>query len=378
MSFFLIKNNIINSSHMKILHLGKKYYPDKGGIESVTKYLAEGMVKRGYCCTVICFTSTSPTRLEMLSGVSVYKIHTRLILKSQPLSLKYFYHSALQCLKSDIVHLHAPNILGMITAIIFSRKKLVLHWHSDIINKGIFGVLVKPIEYYCAKIATKIIATSSNYVEHSNVLKRFKKKVSIVPLGVDLDQFSSNFNLRRRKTVLAVGRLVKYKGFEFLIKAFKNVEEDADLIIVGNGPEEERLKTLSCKLQINNRVFFRGNINDKELKLLFKTSHLFCLPSISKSEAFGVVLLEAMASGLPIISSDIIGSGISWVNENMVSGIKVRPKNINDLSKAIDLLLKDKKLRLKLARGAKSRVRKLFDNKNNIKKTLKIYSNMSF
>lgn len=361
---------------MRILHLGKLYYPDLGGIESVTRSLAEGAVSKGHKCSVVCFTERASDSIETLAGVSVHRTVSRLTIASQPLSFKYFLLSGRLCREHDVVHLHAPNLLGMLAALIFSRQKLVLHWHSDILNKGLLGKLVKPVEYLCAIKAKVIIATSNAYVGHSSILKTFKKKVSVVPLGTDVNQLRTIHKLRSRKTILAVGRLVEYKGFNYLLKAFAQCEFDADLIIVGSGPEEGNLKLLASQLKIDNLVDFRGSIDNEELSKLFCSSHMFCLPSINKSEAFGVVLLEAMAAGLPIISSDVKGSGMSWVNKHMTSGIKVQPRDIKGLSMALDLLLRNDELRNKLAVGAKNRVNKHFDNEKNVEKTMQLYSNL--
>lgn len=366
---------------MDILHLGKYYYPERGGIESVTQSLAEGAQKHGHRVTVLCFSQDDSRVEEDINGVMVKRMKNFTSVASQPISFKYLMESFTLSRKADIVHVHVPNVLALVVVLCIGwRRNTILHWHSDVIGKGLLGRLIWPLEHFSAKLSKTIIATSRNYAEHSSVLHRFESKVSVVPIGIDLASSRVRNTPGNARFILAVGRLVKYKGFHILIHAFSSVTEkteNVELVIVGVGPEEQQLKHLTRHLGLENRVRFKGGVDEDTLTELYRTAYMFCLPSISRAEAFGVVLLEAMAAGLPIVSSEVNGSGMSWVNKHMSSGLLVSPGNPDKLAAALLELIEDEDLRNRLSEGATQRVIRLFDNEVAIRKCLDVYNQMN-
>lgn len=348
---------------MKVVHVGKYFYPDKGGIETVTRDLALAAVVQGFDVEVVCFgaeQAEQAEQAEMSDGVSVRRFRPFLRFMSQPLSFRYIFRALISAFNSDIIHIHLPNLLGLIVAIFSLRGKIVLHWHSDIINKGFLRFFVAPVEYLSLIRASVIIATSENYATESPALRRFSSKVRVLPIGIEIGK-EPFIDGRESHQILAVGRLVSYKGFDVLIRSMPLLDQKISLVVVGQGPEKDRLVQLAEVLGVQSRVDFRGRVSDEHLESLYNKSTVFCLPSVNKAEAFGVVLLEAMKHGLPIVSSRVAGSGMSWVNADGISGIQCEPNDPVCLANALDRIINDRFVRLELSKGARHRVKSLFD-----------------
>ena len=168
-----------------IVHFGKYYFPDAGGIESVTVSLAKGAAMAGHSVSVVCFEKIPANNNELIDGVQVFRAPIAKMLASQPLGYRYF----MQCLtagkNADLVHLHVPNMLGALCALFISAKTLLLvHWHSDVINKGLLGKLLRPLESALLRRADSIVCTSQVYADASETLAPFRNKITVVPIGV--------------------------------------------------------------------------------------------------------------------------------------------------------------------------------------------------
>ena len=170
--------------------------------------------------------------------------------------------------------------------------------------------------------------------------------------------------------ILFVGRLNYYKGLQYLIEATKEIA--ANLVIIGEGPLKNSLRNKAKELGIEGKIFFLPFMTQEELVNFYKTCSVFVLPSIFKSEAFGLVLIEAMACGKPVISTDI-GTGTSFVNQDGVTGFVVPPKDSQALAQAIKKILENKKLAQELGRNGLERVRKKFSLEKMLEKTAYVY-----
>jgi rhamnosyl/mannosyltransferase len=232
------------------------------------------------------------------------------------------------------------------------------------------------------KRADQIIATSENYINHSPFLSRYKSKCSVIPLSIHADNFTRNKNTNINietiykkygdgPFVLFTGRLASYKGVNFLIEAMKGVE--AKLLIVGDGPQNLFLKEMTAKIGLGNRVFFCGAVEEKLLPSYYHSCEVFVLPSVERSEAFGIVQLEAMACAKPVVSTDL-ESGVPFVNQHRKTGIIVPPKNASAISAAINELLKSENLRKEYGGNGIKRVAELFAPELMIRKTLEVYN----
>lgn len=374
----------------KVIHIGKYYYPDKGGIESVTKSLSEGINGHQFSVSVLCFSRLSRDSSECINGVIVHRRFAPIEMISQPLSKNYFLDAIRFARTADIVHFHAPNVLGALAVNLMNTSiPVIVHWHSDIVNKGFVAYILRPIEYLLLQRARVIVCTSWEYAKASNQLRSYINKVRVVPIGVkdvsqsqrasralDLSLQSNLSRVRGRKIILSVGRLVKYKGFQNLIKAAKLIHNDAVCVIVGKGPEYDYLANLILKEGVGDKVLILGELSNEDLHELYSIAHLFCLPSIDRSEAFGVVIIEAFSYSLPVVATKIDGSGVPWVNQDCVTGYNVEANSFEAISTACNRLLEDSTLRNFMATNARRRYETTFSNNCVIHKMLKIYKNI--
>lgn len=376
---------------LSVVHFGKYYYPNRGGIESVTSAAAEGAVKAGYNVSVICFSKTQSSSREIIKGVELFRCATNIFFKSQPIGIRYF----LACIKkgrsANILHVHYPNMLAALSCLFVGKgPRVFLHWHSDIINKGLFGYLVRPLERLLLMRANVVVTTTDNYVEGSTAIKPFLWKVKSIPLGISgatqvptrkvpkdgvLPRQVEEW-LKGRKLVLAVGRLVPYKGFDVLIKSASNLSSDAAIVIVGDGPLKRLLQASILHNRVRKRVLLAGKLEDDELSSLFSRASVFCLPSIERSEAFGIVQVEAMAYGIPVVATNIVGSGVPWVNQHQISGINVAVGDSIALATACNEILSSESVRTKLSKGARERFLKEFSAPIFVQRILAVYSNL--
>lgn len=369
-----------------IVHFGKYYFPDAGGIESVTVSLARRAALFGHAVTVVCFEKSPASRIEIIDGVHVIRAPIAKLLASQPLGFKYFLKCLSSAKKADIVHLHSPNMLGAVCALFIpSRTRLLVHWHSDVLNKGLLGKILRPLESALLSRANSIVATSQVYADASETLAPHIDKIVIVPIGVrDAKHESSDSKLPptlesktgNRMIILAVGRLVPYKGFDVLIRAAQQLVKDSMVVIVGCGPLQEDLQQDIVNSEVEDRVVLAGRLSNAALNALFKRATLYCLPSTSRAEAFGVVLLEAMNYGLPIVASDIPGSGVPWVNQHGVSGLNVPIGNEKAIAKACNQILESEKLREKFSEGARQRFLTQFTEDASVNRMMAVYERL--
>jgi glycosyltransferase involved in cell wall biosynthesis len=276
--------------------------------------------------------------------------------------------------------------LAALCALSIGKKpQLLVHWHSDVINKGLLGKILHPLESALLRRADCIVATSQVYADASETLSLYKDKIAVVPIGVpDTKHAGADPDLPTpiddqiygKKIILAVGRLVAYKGFKVLIEAAKHLSNDSVAVIVGGGPLQQELQQEIELAGAKDRVVLAGRLSDAALHTLFKRALLYCLPSTYRAEAFGVVLLEAMSYGLPIVATDIPGSGVPWVNQHGISGLNVPVGDPLALAQACNQILASPELRSKLAIGASQRFAAEFTEEVSVKRMMHIYDQM--
>lgn len=364
---------------MKILHIYKDYHPVMGGIENHLKMLAEGQVQRGLDVTVLVTSLTHRTTVEEINGVRVVKAARLVHTASTPLSLSFL--AWVRRLPADIVHLHFPYPPGEVTNLLLGRgRKTVITYHSDVIRQRLILALYRPLLWRVLATADQIIATSANYIHTSPYLCRMADKCVVIPLGIDLEPFNhvdheQVANIRRRygtPLLLFVGRLRYYKGLDTLIEAMRDIE--ARLLVVGSGPLEAEWRSSTERCGVADRVVFLGQIPDEVLSAYYAAADLFVLPASHRSEAFGAVLLEAMAAGVPVISTEL-GTGTSFVNVHGETGLVVPPRDPQALKRAIGRLLEDEALRRRL--GEKAQVRaQTFSKETMVEAVIRLYKDL--
>ena len=300
---------------MNILHLYKDYFPVLGGIENHIKILAEAQVVAGHKVTVLVCNPGYRTHTEVLNGVEVIKAGRLTTMASMPLSL--VQPLVLARMRPDIVHIQSPYPLGEIANWLMGRAKVtVISYQSDIVRQQTILRFYGPILRRILRSANRILVNNPRYAETSVWLQPVRDKCTVVPIGIDLSRFSLDSPPRQDAChLLFVGRLRYYKGLDTLLYALSHIPQ-AHLTIVGIGPMQSELQTLIQELGLTDRVIFAGEVDDDNLPDYYRRADLFVLPSNARSEAYGIVLLEAMASGLPCITTEL-GTGTSWIVQNV-------------------------------------------------------------
>ncbi len=372
---------------MKILHISKYYYPYLGGVENICKYLVERMPCHE--TSVVCFNDGKANAVDEVNGHRVYRAGTFVNIARQALSMSYKngLQWAILAEKPDVIQFHWANPFPAILLRMVMPKnvKLVLHWHMDIIRQWYLYWAVRPWEKWLIKRADRIVVTSPQYRDGSKPLRNVKDKVRIVPNAIDENLFKKSLEDERRikeireqyggkPIVFFIGRHTKYKGLPHLIEAERYMKSDCVIVIGGNGQLTMKLKSYAEK-RGNNRIHFVGRLSDDDLRCHLYAADIFAFPSITKNEAFGVALAEAMYCYTPAVTFTINGSGVNWVNKNGVTGIEV-PQGQNqdkDYAAAIDKLVTDNDLRKKYADAAHKRVNDKFLMKHMVKAMEKVY-----
>lgn len=368
-----------------VCHLSKFYKPFSGGIESVVADIAEG--SQLFSTSVIAADQAGLPARETIKSVRVIRSSVYLNIAKVSIAPRYILDVLSEC-NGQILHIHLPNPLATLALICASMcgrdvSNVVVHWHSDIVKQRFLKVLFWPFQSWLLRKSKKIIVTSQRYLDSSKALSLFIHKCVVVPIGISSIDGDINFELVRelrnkylgKKIVFALGRHVYYKGFEDLIAA-SNYIDDAVFLIGGSGPDTKKYSMKISEDGLQDKVFLIGRVSDTDLPSFYGAADVFCLPSNEKSEAFGVVQLEAMSVGTPVVSANIIGSGVPWVNTHMESGLVFEPNNVESLADSLNLIINDNLLRHDLAIGAKRRFKKHFTKDKSIEAIHSVYNEL--
>lgn len=365
---------------MKVLQVYKDYSPVLGGIENHIRLLCRGLRD----CpdiepTVLVTSPKTRTSIEEIDGVRVIKAGRLATISSTPISLSLFYW--MNRLEADLIHLHTPYPVGELAYLLCGRgRKMVVTYHSDVVRQKYLRPFYEPILKRILFQSSAIVASSPNYIRTSRYLAPWVKKCVVIPYGIDLERLALTDSVRQRveeirqthghPLILFVGLLRYYKGLSFLIEAMRQI--DARLLVVGEGPERKKWESLRRKLSLKEKVTFLGHVSDPELVALYHASDVSVLPSIHRSEAFGIVQLEAMACGKPVVSTEL-DTGTSFVNLHGTTGLVVPPEDSTALAKAINDLLSDPGLRHSLGEAARGRVKDQFSSRTMLENLLQLY-----
>lgn len=362
---------------MRVLHIYKDYYPVLGGMENHIRLLAESQARQGLDVTVLVTSLGAHTEVEERAGVQVIKAARLAHVASTPLSLDFF--AWLRRLQADIAHLHFPYPPGEIGNLLFQPgRRTVISYHSDVIRQRGILRFYNPLLWHVLRRADRIIAHSPQYIQSSPYLSRLADKCVLSPLGIDPAPFQNVeaervAALRRQygnPLLLFVGRLRYYKGLQHLLHAMTRLE--ARLLVVGIGPMEAEWRTLAHDLGLDDRVVFLGEVADADLPAYYHACDVFVLPASHRSEAYGLVLLEAMAAGVPVVSTEL-GTGTSFVNRHGETGLVVPPCDPGGLVEAVHCLLADADLRARLGAQAHARVMAEFTHDRMVARIIELY-----
>lgn len=357
----------------KILHISKYYYPFRGGTEQIAQDCVNSLAD-AYEQKVICFNHEQNTKKDRIDGVEIIRCGCFAKISSQSLSL--FYRRILQdILKSfnpDIIIFHYPNpfVACYLLKFIPVKTKLVVYWHLDIVKQKVLGKFFIRQNYHLIHRANILIATSPKYVEGSPYLKSAKKKCKVVPNCINVERLQISDKVKKisneiqeknagKIICVAVGRHTKYKGLKYLIRASKELDDRFVIFITGKGEETKQLKK---EAKSDKKIHFLGVVDDNKLKAYLYAMDIFCFPSISKNEAFGLALAESMYYEKPSVTFTIPGSGVNYVCLNQENGIEVPNQDVKAYAKAMKKLADCPELRKKYGAKAKKRVEENFLN----------------
>lgn len=369
---------------LRVLQLGK-FFPIMGGVEKVMYELVTGLPQQGVQCDMLTASNEGAgLRKELQGGSCLYICRTWLKVYGTMISPSEVSLLRKICNQYDIIHIHHPDPMAALSLYLSGYKgKVVLHWHSDIIKQKHLLKIFLPLQRWLLKRADKIIGTTPTYVANSPYLASVpEEKKCIVPIGINVlpAAVEAAEKIRQyykgRKIILSIGRLVPYKGHKYLIDAALHLDDSYVILIVGKGPLKEILRTQIREQSLEQRVELLGYIPDSEIAAYFRACTLFCLPSIQKTEAFGIVQIEAMSCAKPVIATNIQGSGTTWVNAHGVSGLNVEPCNAFQLAQAIRTLTENETTYQEYSRQARMRYEELFTKEKMIKNLLEIYNKL--
>ena len=359
------------SKKLKILEVNKAYYPHIGGIETIIRQYSEalGRLDGADVKVLVCRDSRGKTVREKMCGVDVTRAGSLGTYFSCPLSLSFIRYFRRMAKKSDVVHIHVPFPLADAALLLSGYKgKVVVSWHSDIVKQKKLMLFYKPFMRYLLKRADLILAATEGHVKHSLYLPEFKEKCRVLPYGIEPAEYltvprrpvlTERASDRSSVKVFFTGRLVYYKGVDVLLKAFTMVK-GCELFIAGNGELGDSLKKFAEEKGLGEKVHFLGFLPDEELRQAYADCDIFVLPSVAPSEAFGIVQLEAMVYGKPVINT-ALPSGVPFVSLNGKTGLTVKPSSPKALADAINRLAEDRELRERLGKAAAERVQKDFN-----------------
>ena len=363
---------------MRVVHIGKFYPPHWGGMETAVKDICEVLAPRIEVEAVVAADGPSPVT-EFVRGVRVSRLGIRGTLFSQPLMRGL--GACLRAVQADVIHLHEPNPQAMLQYLISGNPApLVIHYHSDIVRQKKLRWLYRPWLSMGLARAQAIVVGSQELLDSSPVLARWKHKCIVIPFGIELEPYLAIERPAPPKQgapplILAVGRLAYYKGFHYLIEALRQVPA-ARLAIVGDGPERGQLEARIAERGLASRVELCGRLADPDLLDWYRRADLFCLPSCERSEAFGLVQLEAMGAGLPVVSTDL-PTGMRAINRHEDTGLVVPPHDADALAAALARLAADPALRRRFGAAARCRAQRLFSRDLMGRRILELYSKLS-
>jgi len=363
---------------MKILLVNKAYYPHIGGIETVVRQLAEGMQRRGHEVIVLCFGDRDIT--ESINGVEVHRVRSLMHIGSAPMGFRFAIELLRLSKWADVINFHSPNPMGELSLTLHSLrgKKIICAYHGDAQRPRLLLPVYDFIMKRFLKRCSVIIVSSPPFSGNSRLLCKgsFKSKTRIIPYGVRIESYENHqiSDIEEAQRMLAslppasfkvmfAGRMVYYKGLEVLLEALRTIKIErhpVSAFLVGSGPEEFRVRNFITNNALENDILILPHQPDRVYRALFSLADCFVLPSTYQTEAFGIVLAEAMASGLPIISTEL-GTGTSWVNLNEETGIVVPPGDSNALAEAMLYLANHNVERKAMATGSHARAKRYFE-----------------
>ena len=373
----------MEAKDLRVLQLGK-FYPVYGGVEKVAYDLMVGLSEREVRCDMLCAACEGGTRAVQVNGRASL-VGCRTWVKACATMISPAMVSTLRriCGRYDIIHVHHPDPMACLALFLSGYKgTVVLHWHSDIQKQHLLLRFYRPLQDWLLRRAAVVVGTTPVYLAESPFLRGVQGKTFCLPIGVkrmcplqeDVEVVRNRYP--GKKIVFSLGRLVAYKGYCFLVAAAKYLGDEYVVLIGGTGALRGELEKEIEELGLQGKVELLGRISDEDLSAYYGACDVFCLSSVQKTEAFGIVQIEAMSCGKPVVATNIPQSGVPWVNAHGVSGLNVAPGHAEELARAIEELTKDEAVYQRYAAGAVERYEALFTQEQMINKCMEIYKEL--
>ena len=354
---------------MRILHLAKYYWPRSGGMERVVQSLAEGAANLGHQVEVVAVETLGRAGSSLRQRSSVTRAFSLAALGSQEIAPGYI---AAAWKRADIIHVHHPHPLADVACLLRARRTpVVVTQHADS-RRSVY----RPATRLVLRRAAAVVVPSRAHLALSNELIGFESKVEVIPFGID----QARWELvpppppGAAPRAIFIGRLLNYKGLDVLLRALERVP-DLRLDIVGSGPEGPRLRTLAQALAITDRVRWYGEYPDEDLPRRMADADFLVLPSVTVEEMFGLVVLEAMAAGRPVVTT-ALPSAVREVNVPGETGLEVPLRDVAGLAQALDKLSRDPDLRKKMGEAGRKRVANQFTQTAMAEKHIALYERL--
>ncbi len=347
---------------IRLLQLGKHFYPDTGGIETVTQSISEMLPAHGIEADVLC----TATRADYPPFEPPYRVircaPTLRFGRNKNVSLDYMRQVRALRDDYDVALVHMPNPVAVLAARVYWTKPIIQLWHADIPQRAI-RTLSAPLDHALLRRTAAVIGPTPVHLETSYRASALLPRGVVIGYPFDRSRLpaptgKSDVAARvralagNRKVALSIGRLVPYKGFDVLIEAAKAFDGKLVSVIVGGGPLLDELQGKIEAAGVADRVMLTGPIDDAALADLLDLAHMGCMPSVTAAEMYGVAQVEAMAFGKPVVSTRLARSGVSYVNKHDVTGLVVEPGDVAGLAEALKRLVDDAPLYRRLAAGA--------------------------
>jgi glycosyltransferase involved in cell wall biosynthesis len=365
---------------IKILHAYKVYRPDlEGGIISAISTLCHDDSEIDN--EILVARNKGWSRQQQVDGIPVEAVSALGTFFSTPAAPSYPFILRRRAKAFDIVVHHAPfPLTDLIAPHLPEDISLIVYWHADIVGRSFLGKIAEPLIVRTLRRANRIVVADQSTINGSPILREFAAKCSIIPYGIDLEywenctaeetQKAKALRTKYPRLILGIGRLVPYKGFEILLQALQKVEGNA--ILVGEGPLRGALEQLAEKLGVADRVIFAGRLSDSDVKVHIHAASVLAFPSVTRAEAFGLVQVQAMAAGVPVVNT-ALDTAVPTIARHDKEGLTVAPGEALALANALNRILDDPILAGRLGQAASVRVKSEYDERRYLARIKLLY-----
>lgn len=372
------------SAALKVLHSYKVYRPDvDGGIPFAMATLSRPS-PAGTQNEILVARLLGMAREFELDGVPVRAVASLGNLFSTPIAPGYPFTLMDRVKSNDILVHHAPFPIVDVTVPYLPREKpLIVFWHADIVGRALLKRLLSPSIVRTLARADKIVVADQSTIDGSPFLPAFADKCAIVPYGIDIDYWAGCTaeeqveaeRLRQKypRMIIATGRLVPYKGFDVLLEALRHI--DGHVVFIGEGPLREDLQKFANETGVAERVTFAGRVSAGQIKAYLHAAKVFAFPSVTRAEAFGIVQLEAMAAGLPIVNTSLT-TAVPHIARHDQEALTVMPRDSRGLAEAISRILDDAALAQRLSEAGKARARSEYSQERYVSRMEEVYEDV--